>query len=198
MAYCTASAFAPSAPSAPPAPPMLTTASYDDRESTMTTTMNTTSTSSRMTTCTASGAAPVVQRRWYTCRPCFRNLCVVLRSLVVRPNRGQGGAGNPTTTATTAGPPVILTVPVTRRRCATETGLRSDCPDRIEGDPNSRLRVFCIRPLPARRRGTGAVGPTCRRSFNVLDVPGNKPCQNPTEEALDTTGEEEGRQELTE
>jgi hypothetical protein len=40
------------------------------------------------------------------------------------------------------------------------TGLRSDCSDRIEGDLNSRLRVFSIRPLP---RGTGAVGAATTR-----------------------------------
>ena len=126
--------------------------------STMTMTINSTTTSSRtMTTCTSSGAATVAQRHWYTSRSCFRNPCV-LRSLAVRPNQGRGW-GNLTTVAATAGPPAILTMPVTQR-CATETELRSDCPDRIEGDPNSRLRVFCICPLPARWGGASAADPT--------------------------------------
>ena len=44
------------------------------------------------------------------------------------------------------------------RPCATETGSHSDRPDRIEGDPNSRLRVFCIRPRRARRRRWAEAG----------------------------------------
>ena len=56
------------------------------------------------------------------------------------------------------------------------------------------------RPLASksgREEGPAPAGGLCGGSFNMPDVPGNKPRQNPTEEASDTTGEE-GRQELTE
>ena len=49
-----------------------------------------------------------------------------------------------------------------------------------------------------REEGPAPAGGLCGGSFNVPDVSGNKPQQNPTEEASNTIGEEEGRQELTE